>query len=79
MRANETMAMFLDEPQALKDRKLFVHNLGVLLNQTRENVISCELNDNEIVIVKFKGGIEKRVNVNFDSYFAIIKDVMNVI
>lgn len=53
MRASETAAMFMTNEKALEDRKLFVHNLGKLLSQTREGVISCELDDNEIVTITF--------------------------
>lgn len=75
MKANETMAMFISKEEALNDRKLFVHNLGELLAQTREQVISCELDDHEIVTITYKGGGTHKVNVNMDSYTAIIIDV----
>ena len=75
MIANETAAMFMPEEKALEDRKLFVHNLGELLSQTREGVISCELDDNEIVTITYKGGGIHKVNVYMDSYTAIIRDV----
>lgn len=79
MRANETAAMFMPEEKALEDRKLFVHNLGELLAQTREQVISCELDDNEIVTITFIGGGTRRVNVYMDSYTAIIRDVAKAV
>ena len=79
MRANETAAMFMPEEKALEDRKLFVHNLGKLLSQTREGVISCELDDNEIVTIPFIGGGTHTVNVNMDSYTAIIRDVAKAV
>lgn len=60
---------------AFKDRQLFVKNLGILLSQTRNDIISASLDKDEIVTVTFKGGYKKRVNVNMDSYSAIIKDV----
>ena len=75
MKANETMAMFMNGKEALNDRKLFVHNLGELLAQTREQVISCELDDHEIVTITYKGGGTHMVNVNMDSYTAIFIDV----
>lgn len=81
MRANETWAGALysmgDKEGCLKDRKLFVENLGELLSQTNQQVISAELDDNEIVTVHFEGG-DKKVNVNMDSYLGIIKDVLKV-
>lgn len=76
MRANETSAAFMDEADALADRKTFVKNLGDLLSQTRESVKSCELDDGEIVTVTFNCGATRRVNVNLDSYTAIIRDVV---
>ena len=79
MRANETAVMFMANEKALEDRKLFVHNLGELLSQTREGVISCELDDNEIVTITFIGGGTRRVNVDMDSYTAIIRDVAKMI
>lgn len=51
MRANETWAGALysmgNEEDCLKDRKLFVENLGELLSQTNQQVISAELDDEE--------------------------------
>ena len=79
MRASETAAMFMTDEEALEDRKLFVHNLGELLAQTREGVISCELDDNEIVTIAYKGGGTRMVNVNMDSYTAIIRDVAKAV
>ena len=81
MRANEGWAGALyamgNEEDCLKDRKLFVENLGELLSQTNRQVIGAELDDNEIVTVHFEGG-DKKVNVNMDSYLGIIKDVLKV-
>lgn len=70
-KANETLN------DSKEDRKLFVHNLGLLLSQTREGIKSCELGDNEIVTVTYRSGYEMKVNVNMDSYMAIISDVTN--
>lgn len=82
MRANETWAGALysmgDKEGCLKDRKLFVENLGELLSQTKHRVVGAELDDNEIVKVFFVGGIYRKVNVNMDSYLGIIKDVLKV-
>lgn len=76
-------AAFRDESGALEDRKLFVRNLGWLLSQTREDVISCELvsekPDEEYVVITFKGGYQRRVNVHMDSYAAIVRDVAKAI
>lgn len=74
---SETAAWNMDEADALADREAFVHNLGVLLTQTREDVVKCELVDRgDTVIITFKGGGTRAVNVHADSYAAIIRDVM---
>lgn len=73
--ANETLAMFMEPADQWSDRCLFVENLGKLLAQTRENVKGCRLLEGEIVVVTFKNGYTRQVNVNCDSYAAIIKDV----
>ena len=74
---SETRAWNMDEEDALVDREAFVHNLGVLLSQTREDVVKCELIDRgDTVVVTFKGGGTRTVNVHADSYAAIIRDVM---
>lgn len=74
---SETKAWDMDEEDALVDREAFVHNLGVLLTQTREDVVKCELIDRgDTVIITFKGGGTRTVNVHADSYAAIIRDVM---
>lgn len=74
---SETKAWNMDEVDALVDREAFVHNLGVLLSQTREGVVKCELIDKgDTVVITFKGGATRTVNVHADSYAAIIRDVM---
>ena len=79
MRANETAAAFLSEEGAIHDRELFVQNLGILLSQTRDGVVSCELIDaekpTEHVLVTYKGGGKRRIGTYMDSYAAIIRDV----
>lgn len=74
---SETKAWNMDEEDALVDREGFVHNLGMLLSQTREDVVKCELIDKgDTVVITFKGGGTRTVNVHADSYAAIIRDVM---
>lgn len=73
--ANETQAMFASDDLALKDRKQFVHNLGELLSQTRERIVGAELDDDEIVTVTYTNGHTVAINVNMDSYLAIVRDV----
>ena len=79
MRANETMAAFMSEKDAIYDREIFVHNLGDLLSQTRDEVVSCELIDaekpSEHVLVTYKGGGTRKIGTYMDSYAAIIRDV----
>ena len=79
MRANESMAMFMDEQDAIHDREIFVHNLGELLSQTRDGVVSCELVDaekpTEHVVVTYRNGYTKKIGTHMDSYAAIIRDV----
>lgn len=79
-KADETAMMFCENAEVqLRDRKLFVHNLGELLGQTREGIKSCELDDNEIVTIKFNDGAQRKVNVACDSYMAIITDIARTI
>lgn len=73
--ANETQSMFVSDDLALKDRKQFVHNLGELLSQTRERIVGAELDDDEIVTVTYTNGHTVTINVNMDSYLAIVRDV----
>lgn len=79
MRANESMAMLMDEQDAIHDREKFVWNLGWLLSQTRDNVVGCELidaeKDTEHVLVTYKGGGTRKINTRLDSYAAIVRDV----
>ena len=78
-RANETMAGIMNEEGAIRDRELFVRNLGELLSQTRDGVVSCELVDaekpTEHVLVTYRGGGTRRIGTYIDSYAAIIRDV----
>ena len=73
--ANERRAAYMHSDMALNDRKQFVYNLGVLLSQTREGIVGCYLDDQEIVHIKFTDDYEELRNVHMDSYMAIIRDV----
>ena len=73
--ASETRATYMHPDLALNDRKQFVYNLGVLLSQTREGIVGAYLDDQETVHVVYKGGHEELINVNMDSYMAIVRDV----
>ena len=73
-KANETMAFYQDRTK--EDKALFVKNLGWLLSQTRNQVEKCEyMAESELVKITFIGGYEKYVNINLDSYLAIVLDV----
>lgn len=78
-RANETRAGIMTEEGAIRDREQFVENLGWLLSQTRDGVVSCELIDaekpTEHVLVTYHGGYKKKICTHMDSYAAIIRDV----
>lgn len=79
MKANETIAAFMDEQDAIHDREIFVHNLGWLLSQTRDGVLGCDLinagQPDEFVLVTYKGGGTRMINTYMDSYAAIVRDV----
>lgn len=78
-RASESMETYVPEEEALAIRRQFVRNFGWLLSQTRDGVLSCDLEvpakGVEYVVIKYLNGAEKRVNVSLDSYAAIIRDV----
>jgi hypothetical protein len=73
--ADESRAAHMHPDAALEDRKQFVANLGLLLAQTREVILGAYLDDDEIVHVVYRNGHEELINVNMDSYLAIIRDV----
>ena len=79
MRANEAMAAFMDEQDAIHDREIFVHNLGWLLSQTCDGVVGCDLvdaeKDTEHVLVTYRNGYTKKIGTYMDSYAAIIRDI----
>ena len=73
--ANETEAYH--DGTTKYDKRLFIDNLGILLSQTRANIQRCEyVPEREIVKVVYRNGYEKEININMDSYLAIIKDVV---
>ena len=78
-RANETAAAFMSDEDMTRDREIFVHNLGELLSQTRDGVVSCELvnaeQPGEHVLVTYKSGGTRKIGTYMDSYAAIIRDV----
>lgn len=74
-KACETVAMNMNKKQAWQDRCLFVHNLGELLAQTREEIKGAYLDEYECVVVEYINGFTRSINVEMDSYMAIIRDV----
>ena len=73
--ANEVDVTYMNKKKAFEDRQLFVHNLGVLLSQTREGIIDAVLSKEEIITITYRGGYKQQINVNLDSYMAIVHDV----
>lgn len=74
--ANEDESFLVSSEAAKKDKKIFIRNLGLLLSQSREGVLGAELIDEDTVLLTFKSGYSKRVNIRADSYIAIISDVV---
>ena len=78
-RANETAAAYMTDTYAIRDREQFVRNLGNLLSQTRDGVVSCDLIDaekpSEHVLVTYRGGYTRMIGTYMDSYAAIVRDV----
>lgn len=65
-----------NNPSFYNDKELFVHNLGVLLSQTRENIKGCKLVDVNTVMVLYRDtDYTLSVNITADSYTAIVYDV----
>ena len=77
--ASETGTMFADPKASMEDRKQFVENLGWLMAQTREGILAAYLDDREIVHIVRRRGKELLVNVEANSYMAIIRDVANAL
>lgn len=77
--ASETKMMFEGAEANLKDKKLFVENLGKFATQCRNGVERMYLDDNETVHIVYRGGGEHLVNVHMDSYAALVRDVFTYI
>ena len=76
--ANEASTRGKSAEVKLADRKNFVENLGMLLSQTRENIIGAVLIDYDTVDLMIQGTervIHLHVNVACDSYMGIVRDV----
>lgn len=76
--ANEAYAWDKGKDAQQYDRHLFVRNLGWLLSQTCRGVATCALakqDHREVVVVYYKSGWTREIDVTGDSYLAIIRDV----
>lgn len=58
------------------DKKEFIVTLETTLTNAKLDVIALELLDNDTVEITFKGGGRRKVNIEADSYGAIILDVV---
>lgn len=56
-------------------KERFIEKYSELLFMTREGVSHLELKDSETVVIHYKGGAERTVNIACDSGLAIIRDV----
>ena len=54
----------------------FVEKLGELLQMANIEVESARLVNGETIIVRFECGVEQEINVNFDSHYAMIQDLV---
>lgn len=76
----ESLLMFVDdEDKLLKNKELFVEEVGKLLSLTREGIEKIYLRDYDTAVIVFREGIERDVNIHMDSYLAIIKDIIKAI
>lgn len=58
------------------DKKEFIVTLETTLTNANLDVIVLELLDNDTVEITFKGGGRRKVNIEADSYGAVILDVV---
>lgn len=56
-----------------------IDSLSETLSLTRERVDHLELKDNDTVVIHYKGGYQKPVNIAMDSGLAIILDVSRAV
>lgn len=60
-------------------KEQFIKSLEQALKLTRAGVESLELADEETVVIHYKGGGKRPVNIALDSATAIIRDVARVV
>lgn len=56
-------------------KEKFIEKYSELLFMTREGVSHLELKDSETVVICYKNGYEKTVNIACNSGIAIIRDI----
>ena len=77
-KADEMHTFLHDKKNITKHKEQFVKNIGWLFSQTRLGIVSTELKGDVITII-FDNGCVRHVNVEGDSYFAMLKDVCNAV
>lgn len=75
--ADETAAIAMDELEAFGDRQHFAINIGILLHQTRKNIKSIYLTKDDVAHVVYDNDTEKTINVEGDSYQAMVLDIVS--
>lgn len=78
---NENYMSFVNDNLRRKIKAQFVHNLGVLASQTREQISEMYLDNNDLdtVIIVYNNGYTQEVNIAYDSFSAIVRDVFKSI
>lgn len=83
MGIDENISFVLEDCAAIyADRRDFVHNVGVLASQTREEVKRIylkKMDNEELAVIEFKDGYTKEVNIYGDSYCAIVRDIFKAL
>lgn len=75
MMISENNSLFSDD---YRERGDFVHNVGVLASQTRENVEKItyyHCADTEIATIHYTNGATRDVNISCNSWSAIVRDI----
>lgn len=60
-------------------KRSFIKKYAELLRMTREQVADLRLLDDNTVVIEYKGGYQKEVNISASSGTGIIKDVVGSI
>lgn len=74
--ADEANAAFYSYEEQVADRSTFAENIGWLLSQTRKKIRKIDLTEDNIAHIVYENGTEKRINVDGDSYTAMIYDII---